>query len=403
MENCTLYSHYLAFDQLTTTIKEMLPHAKMETANQGENKILVVTVKSGFLRKKKVLKINYRERKYPSYQLTEIPCELTKNLAGMLQFISSIPAKNEEIRDKFLQKVMSTNSEIAFTASPLFTKEFEAILKHLTSKLDAFIFTSPNPLFNQSETQYFADKNFDLILDQKGSCNITDLDVVIEAKYYDQPTGSSNKEQLTRKTESEEWLKQNDIRVNINLPCSVSEEEVRIRATEEIINRVYALLATAAKGEKVPSDQLEEIIKAKQITELSPQERYIQSATELSDQERAYATWRYESLYVLLWALGKTDDLIYPKDICPVPQLIEQILKPSRSEFEATINLRPTNVILDQLDRVYRMNWACVEARVKGEVPSGNINPSIIYERHYALNWLTNHENRSWDDVQTNT
>jgi hypothetical protein len=403
MENCTLYSHYLAFDQLVATIKKMLPHAKIEIANQGENRILVITVKSGFLRKKKVLKVNYRERQYPSYQLAETPCELTKNLAGMVQFIRSIPAQNEGVRDKFLQKVMSTNSEIAFTASPLFTNEFEAVLKKMTSELDAFIFTSPNPLFNQSETQYFADKNFDLILDQEGNCRIESLDVIIESKYYDKPIEYQNEEQLARKEASERWLTAQGVHINPNLPSVVSEEEVSLRSVDEIVNRVYALLVTAGKGDKVPPEQLEEIIKAKQITELTPQERYIQSTKELSDQERAYATWRYESLYVLLWALEKTDDLIYPKDICPVQQLIEQILKPSRSEFEATANLKPTKVILDQLDRVYRMNWACVEARLKGEAPSGNINPSIIYERHYALNWLTHHENRNWDDVQTNT
>jgi len=26
-----------------------------------------------------------------------------------------------------------------------------------------------------------------------------------------------------------------------------------------------------------------------------------------------------------------------------------------------------------------------------------------LYERHYALNWLTNNLDQDWDDVQTNT
>ena len=59
--------------------------------------------------------------------------------------------------------------------------------------------------------------------------------------------------------------------------------------------------------------------------------------------------------------------------------------------------------ILDELDKTFRMNWACVDARIKGEQVTGNINPSIIYERHYALNWLTNYQNQEWDEVQTNT
>ena len=61
------------------------------------------------------------------------------------------------------------------------------------------------------------------------------------------------------------------------------------------------------------------------------------------------------------------------------------------------------NAELDKLDKIYRMNWACVDARVKGQQVEGNINPNIIFERHYVLNWLTNHQNQDWDDVQTNT
>ncbi len=59
--------------------------------------------------------------------------------------------------------------------------------------------------------------------------------------------------------------------------------------------------------------------------------------------------------------------------------------------------------ISDELDSIYRMNWACVDARINGQQVSGDINSSVIYERHYSLNWLTSHQNEDWDDVQTNT
>ncbi len=49
------------------------------------------------------------------------------------------------------------------------------------------------------------------------------------------------------------------------------------------------------------------------------------------------------------------------------------------------------------------MNWACVDARVKGEELTGGINPSIVYERHYALNWLNCHQDADWDHVSTDT
>ena len=58
---------------------------------------------------------------------------------------------------------------------------------------------------------------------------------------------------------------------------------------------------------------------------------------------------------------------------------------------------------MDELDKTYRMNWACVQARVTGGEPGGKIHGGIVYERHYALNWLTRYQDYDWDDVTTDT
>ena len=105
----------------------------------------------------------------------------------------------------------------------------------------------------------------------------------------------------------------------------------------------------------------------------------------------------------MLWALGIIDELKYPSEICDVQTIVGKIFQPSRKEFEDSVELRSEPDILDELDKTYRMNWACVDARVKGREVLGNINPSVIYERHYSLNWLTNYQNQDWDDVQTDT
>ncbi len=83
--------------------------------------------------------------------------------------------------------------------------------------------------------------------------------------------------------------------------------------------------------------------------------------------------------------------------------IVGKIFHPSRAEFEESVQLRTASEILDELDKTYRMNWACVDARIKGEAVSGNLNASVVYERHYSLNWLTNYQNQDWDNVQTNT
>jgi hypothetical protein len=48
------------------------------------------------------------------------------------------------------------------------------------------------------------------------------------------------------------------------------------------------------------------------------------------------------------------------------------------------------------------MHWALVDARInEREAPAG-MRSSIVYERHYALNWITVYED-DWDDITTDT
>ncbi len=403
MENCTIYSHQLDFEQVAQIVQEHLPKAKVEVKDGGLQKSLTATIKGGFFSKTKTLKINYRQRQNPSYKLDAVECGLTQNLAGMVNFIQSLPAKNETLRDKFLAKVMSANCEMPFMAEPEMTPAFETVLRKIVHDLDAFIFTAPSRLFNQSNAQHFVDKNFNLILDPEGNTAIDDLDVRVDAKYHDRPSEEYTEEQITRKTQSEVFLAQHEVKVNSNLPCLPAVSETSLRSTSAIVDRAYALLIIAVKGEGIEQEHLVRTVADKQITSFSPKESQIYEAATLDDQDRAYAVWRYESLYVLLWALGMMEDLKYPNDICDVKAVVGKIFQPSRADFEAAVQLRGTAEILAELDKTYRMNWACVDARIKQQEASGNLNSSVVYERHYALNWLTQYQNQAWDDVQTNT
>lgn len=403
MENCTLYSHHLDFDKVVQIVKSSLPKAKVEFNDGGLQKTLVATIKGGFFSKSKTLKINYRQRENPSYQLDKVECGLTQNLAGMVNFIQSLPSSNEAVKNKFLYKVMSANCEMPFLAEPGIIPDFEVVLKKMAQELDVFIFAQPSAIFHKSDGQHFVDKNFNLILDAKGRCEIEDIAVSVDAKYHDQPAVEYTREQLERKAKSAAFLSEHGIKVNKNLPCVATSETTEIRASKEIIDRVYSLLVIAAKGEGIEQEHLERVIQEKKVTSFSSKEQEIIQSPNLNDQERAYATWRYESLYTLLWALGIMEDLKYPSEICDVQAIVAAIIKPNRENFENMTQLRNTSAILDELDKIYRMHWACVDARIKGQEVAGNINSSVIYERHYALNWLTNYQDQNWDDVQTHT
>ena len=403
MENCTIYSHQLKFDEIVNIIKSHLPKAKIEFNDGGKQKGLVATVKGGFFGKDKILTVNYRERENPSYKLDQVECGLTQNLAGMVNYIQSLPASNPALRNKFLHKVMAANCEMPFITEPDFNEDFEGILKQIAKATNAFIFTGPNRIFNRSGGQHFVDQDFNLILDTDGKMEVDDIDVVVDAKYHDGPTDSYSEEQLKRKANSESFLSSHGIKTNTNLPCLAESGNTTLRTTEEVVNRIYALLAVSVLGEGLEKEKVEQLISAKSIQSFTPKEQSILEPTELDDQQRAYATWRYESLYTLLWAVNIFPDLKYASDICDVSAVVSTIFKPTRAEFEQQAQLRSTEEVLNELDKTYRMNWACVDARIKNAQVSGSINSSVVYERHYALNWLTNYQDQAWDNVQTNT
>jgi len=403
MENCTIYSHHLKFDEIAQIVKTTLPKAKVEVQDGGKQKGLIATLKGGFFGKTKQLKINYRERENPSYKLDKVECGLTQNLAGMVNYVQSFPASKEDVRNKFLHKVMATNCEMAFMAEPEIGPEFQSVLQKIITETDAFVFAQPNSVFRKSSSQHFLDKDLNLIIDAGGNMEVNDVSVSVDAKYHDEPKDNYTEEQLARKAQSESVLNSHAIKVNANLPCTAASTDIILRTKEEVIDRVYALMAVAVYGEGITKEQLQKLLADKNINTLTSKEKALFDLETLDDQQRAHATWRYESLYTLLWALRGFEELKYPAEICDVKEVVSKLFKPSREAFAAEAQLRSVTEILDELDKTYRMNWACVDARINGQAVGGGINPSVIYERHYALNWLTQYQNQDWDNVQTNT
>ena len=54
-------------------------------------------------------------------------------------------------------------------------------------------------------------------------------------------------------------------------------------------------------------------------------------------------------------------------------------------------------------DLIFRYDWACVDARIHGTKVEA-VNSEIVYEWHYALNWLVGAEGiTDWDRVRTTT
>jgi len=120
--------------------------------------------------------IRYRERSIPSYFIPqEDDSPLTTNLKGLYGFVDSLPAGNKEIKDLFLRKILTLNSEFSIQQEGDSIEGLEQVIKAMAEEFDAVLFVQPDTLISKSEGQHFLDKDLQLIIDTAGNCEISEV------------------------------------------------------------------------------------------------------------------------------------------------------------------------------------------------------------------------------------
>ncbi|PBQ33805.1 hypothetical protein CNR22_19130 [Sphingobacteriaceae bacterium] len=217
---------------------------------------------------------------------------------------------------------------------------------------------------------------------------------------------TATKDQQERRKKSEDYCKSHNVPV-YNTPNSLfvdPENEVTIRTQDEVVDRAFALCYLGLKSEGLEQVHLDKMDKDFGIsTKLSPNEIAYATAKQPTEQQKIDANWRYESLHVMLWALGFVDSLNYPDQVCNVTDDVKIIHDLTPDEFRKKAKLRSKKEILDQADLILRLNWACVSAQVKNEQAPSKLDRSVVVERHYSFNWLIKYMNQDWDNVSTDT
>ncbi len=213
---------------------------------------------------------------------------------------------------------------------------------------------------------------------------------------------------LARKARSSRRLHEAGIPVPDSLPPVIGEAELDLRPAKEVALRAMALFATALHAEGLAlggglsitelNDRLPLAFAA-----LSPAETAFLAAPAPDEKQLPVFSWRYELLLALQWALGLTPGLPYPTDICDVPAIAKRMLCANPEQFVAGAALRRPGEILDALDLHYRLHWAVRQSRQDNRPAPAGLEGSVVYERHYALNWLVRFEDAEWDKVDTPT
>ena len=405
---CTIYSHYIGFERIIELVKEVFPKSNITFSQVDDLQVADIEIKSGFFGPAKKIKMPYRQRLQPSYQLPLADdSALTKNLKGLYGYVNSLPSKNQEIRERFLNKIATLNMELSIIQEAGETKELKELITTIAKSFDAILFVKPNTIISKAGGQHFLDKDLKLIIDQEGNCEISKLDVFIDQKYFDKNQDNISEDQIQRKLNSESILENLKIKINKNLPYTSNETGITIRPAKEIAQRISVLAVTnlVAFNHILGEEAIEYLKKHNLWDFTTPKEKFFLS--DPTEEKKNYETWKCECIWVLAWALNKINELGPPANLCELDSIPAENYPVGKNkdpnEFINSINdTRPKSEILAMQDLYYRIDWACVDARIKN-IPVQSANPSLVYERHYALNWLINYHGQDWDEVSCDT
>lgn len=219
-----------------------------------------------------------------------------------------------------------------------------------------------------------------------------------------------------RKTRSEKILTKHGITINPNLPCI--EEEAEIRSAEEALKRAVTAFITAQIAIDICSggDALESVEFFSSIMErfglldeLTDDEKPyfdLEKYKSISQDDANEMQWRIEMCVPVFWALGLWKKMELPDEMTDTTPLIQLIGScKDFAEIMSYVKPRDPSEILDEADFLFRMDWACVEARIKND-PSiaGELSPDVVMEQHKGINWLIRaFDAEYWDSVAPHT
>jgi hypothetical protein len=207
---------------------------------------------------------------------------------------------------------------------------------------------------------------------------------------------------LARKGLTEAKLAARGIDVPDTLPPLVCEDELTLRTRDEVVERARALLLVALRAESVASGEpmpVATLLSKMPLADdaLSAQEQAFLDQEAPSQQDCAQFIWRYESLYLLEWALGLVAELPYPAAPVDAASAVATLIEMRGPR------LRSPAEILDALDLHYRLHWHIRQLRLKQKGEAVGVDADVVMERHRTLNWLVRFQHAGWDEVDTPT
>lgn len=325
----------------------------------------------------------------------------TEMMRGMHDFFAAIPTDKESLKQSLLAQIKVFTLCVGVVADKDMDDATFGAVMTVAGEGHGLIFLPPADLYTADGATVF---NAD------GESDFDSWTVTAPAALLVPPKATASGEE--RKERNNTRLAAEGVPVCAALPPIVGDAAYLPRSVEEVARRTLGILLTSVFAELVSSrgveaarESIADLLERYGAQEfLSPGERAFISGPAPDEQSLADFTWRYECAWVGLWALGFVDTLAYPGAVCDVGGMAAMVRDcGDYPGFLRSCRLRAPSRILDEADRTYRYDWACVDARVNGrDVPAG-LDPGVVVERHRMFNWLICYMDADWDDVRTDT
>ncbi len=187
--------------------------------------------------------------------------------------------------------------------------------------------------------------------------------------------------------------------------CDYEDVEDEVREASEIARRALSLAAAISCAYGDSKFCVIEWLKNEDLWDaVTPVEKeYLENET--TNEQNAKFTWRIEALVPLLWSIRKIDTMPGMKSECGTGHLKEAVIWPPNStkEYIASSKIRDEEELFEEYEKVYQAHWLVRDAQSNNKVVPKNLNPEVVYERHYGFNWITGYMGQDWDDITTDT
>ena len=328
---------------------------------------------------------------------------------GMANFFSKAPVKNQVLKENILQQMKLFNCivsiQFVINADEKRTNQMIKSIYSTAKALTAFVLVPTMEVFHYDGR---------LLIDEKGQSAFDTFHPIASADFLEKELKPTEAD-TARKEKSIAILKSKKIPYLEELRSTVFDAETVLQKKETILQRCIAVYATAIQAEIYMSGKYENPEQKMQEQMKLLEEKYHVSSF-FSTKEREYIdhpptkepklfnlfAWRYECCAVFFWALSLLD-LKEVNQLCEPIELGNIIWNHDMNSLSKKAKLRSKEEILELQALTLRYNWACVDARINNKTIEA-LDFGVVFERHYALNWLLTVDGISdWDAVMTTT